>query len=127
MIRRPPRSTLFPYTTLFRSEAGFAQMGASFRCDLADLSAGRASTNGNALELIFISGDSGTRNGSLRSPPPTAQAEREESQSSSLALCRAAIATGHAYASLLVCAAVRLSSVRDDLVRLLRGDQTLRH
>src|SRR2546430_13375546 len=24
MIRRPPRSTLFPYTTLFRSEAFFA-------------------------------------------------------------------------------------------------------
>src|SRR2546430_13209470 len=24
MIRRPPRSTLFPYTTLFRSEAGLA-------------------------------------------------------------------------------------------------------
>src|SRR5256886_10352447 len=24
MIRRPPRSTLFPYTTLFRSEHGFA-------------------------------------------------------------------------------------------------------
>src|SRR2546423_7563497 len=24
MIRRPPRSTLFPYTTLFRSEAGIA-------------------------------------------------------------------------------------------------------
>src|SRR3712207_7345403 len=23
MIRRPPRSTLFPYTTLFRSEAGY--------------------------------------------------------------------------------------------------------
>src|SRR3712207_8978264 len=23
MIRRPPRSTLFPYTTLFRSEAAF--------------------------------------------------------------------------------------------------------
>src|SRR3712207_7808928 len=23
MIRRPPRSTLFPYTTLFRSERGF--------------------------------------------------------------------------------------------------------
>src|SRR5256885_3786308 len=29
MIRRPPRSTLFPYTTLFRSEdvAGFLQTG----------------------------------------------------------------------------------------------------
>src|SRR2546430_14580937 len=25
MIRRPPRSTLFPYTTLFRSTLGFAQ------------------------------------------------------------------------------------------------------
>src|SRR3712207_8361062 len=26
MIRRPPRSTLFPYTTLFRSENRFAEM-----------------------------------------------------------------------------------------------------
>src|SRR3712207_7911132 len=27
MIRRPPRSTLFPYTTLFRSERRVAQAG----------------------------------------------------------------------------------------------------
>src|SRR5260370_29802715 len=27
MIRRPPRSTLFPYTTLFRSEEGSALLG----------------------------------------------------------------------------------------------------
>src|SRR5256885_17133581 len=27
MIRRPPRSTLFPYTTLFRSLAGFQAQG----------------------------------------------------------------------------------------------------
>src|SRR5438034_6726290 len=27
MIRRPPRSTLFPYTTLFRSSAGGARTG----------------------------------------------------------------------------------------------------
>src|SRR5258707_8558911 len=27
MIRRPPRSTLFPYTTLFRSRAGFLNSG----------------------------------------------------------------------------------------------------
>src|SRR5205809_4445543 len=26
MIRRPPRSTLFPYTTLFRSPPGFGRM-----------------------------------------------------------------------------------------------------
>src|SRR5258708_31778290 len=29
MIRRPPRSTLFPYTTLFRSAAGFSGNAAS--------------------------------------------------------------------------------------------------
>src|SRR3712207_8491242 len=29
MIRRPPRSTLFPYTTLFRSELTEAQVAAS--------------------------------------------------------------------------------------------------
>src|SRR3712207_9045157 len=27
MIRRPPRSTLFPYTTLFRSQLGFVGLG----------------------------------------------------------------------------------------------------
>src|SRR2546422_7944137 len=27
MIRRPPRSTLFPYTTLFRSRCGIAGIG----------------------------------------------------------------------------------------------------
>src|SRR3712207_1376641 len=31
MIRRPPRSTLFPYTTLFRSEAGRRPRGAAAR------------------------------------------------------------------------------------------------
>src|SRR2546426_7080957 len=31
MIRRPPRSTLFPYTTLFRSEKG-PQKSSSTRC-----------------------------------------------------------------------------------------------
>src|SRR3712207_1814746 len=32
MIRRPPRSTLFPYTTLFRSSATFSIAGQQFRC-----------------------------------------------------------------------------------------------
>src|SRR3712207_7029186 len=30
MIRRPPRSTLFPYTTLFRSHSGSYRPGVSF-------------------------------------------------------------------------------------------------
>src|SRR5260370_27230543 len=34
MIRRPPRSTLFPYTTLFRSAARLAQQLRELRVDL---------------------------------------------------------------------------------------------
>src|ERR1043165_1779485 len=30
MIRRPPRSTLFPYTTLFRSAGNYAMCGRAF-------------------------------------------------------------------------------------------------
>src|SRR3712207_7316110 len=42
MIRRPPRSTLFPYTTLFRSERPPGPTGAEHRqltilfCDMVD-------------------------------------------------------------------------------------------
>src|SRR2546427_3273449 len=32
MIRRPPRSTLFPYTTLFRSPRGNGVNGNRYRC-----------------------------------------------------------------------------------------------
>src|SRR3712207_8141755 len=34
MIRRPPRSTLFPYTTLFRSEGDQALWGGQERVDV---------------------------------------------------------------------------------------------
>src|SRR2546422_4697040 len=37
MIRRPPRSTLFPYTTLFRSLGAAAVVGHHHRHDLADV------------------------------------------------------------------------------------------
>src|SRR2546427_8072429 len=45
MIRRPPRSTLFPYTTLFRSDvrdAGFAGKAADEIVRLLERSEGRA-------------------------------------------------------------------------------------
>src|SRR5256885_8390085 len=32
MIRRPPRSTLFPYTTLFRSQSGCGRSTSSLEC-----------------------------------------------------------------------------------------------
>src|SRR2546427_3459775 len=34
MIRRPPRSTLFPYTTLFRSGGGFRALARHHHTDL---------------------------------------------------------------------------------------------
>src|SRR3712207_8249602 len=44
MIRRPPRSTLFPYTTLFRSENVFIQIGkltadvvSAYQCQMSRL------------------------------------------------------------------------------------------
>src|SRR5437016_8236403 len=36
MIRRPPRSTLFPYTTLFRSLAGLGGLGVLLGGDAGD-------------------------------------------------------------------------------------------
>src|SRR3712207_7800397 len=39
MIRRPPRSTLFPYTTLFRSERGASGLVAD-RVDVGDVVGG---------------------------------------------------------------------------------------
>src|SRR2546422_7659677 len=52
MIRRPPRSTLFPYTTLFRSVLGIAASGTTpfVRAALA-----RAQTIGAATGLLSCS------------------------------------------------------------------------
>src|SRR5438552_14489252 len=44
MLRRPPRSTLFPYTTLFRSDCGYGGIhprAASIACRPHDCAAGR--------------------------------------------------------------------------------------
>src|SRR5437588_7711874 len=37
MIRRPPRSTLFPYTTLFRSQRGGPSTGLPTKTEQSDL------------------------------------------------------------------------------------------
>src|SRR3712207_7630739 len=51
MIRRPPRSTLFPYTTLFRSalEAAFPEAGEG-----AELRGGGAGTEGGHLDAASL-------------------------------------------------------------------------
>src|SRR3712207_6976974 len=59
MIRRPPRSTLFPYTTLFRSDLqsrdALEPRNRDLRMDRAELAAAadcRAQRQGNALLLV---------------------------------------------------------------------------
>src|SRR2546428_3690156 len=48
MIRRPPRSTLFPYTTLFRSD-----IGQSFTLDLVlDIDLGEASRSDKLAHTV---------------------------------------------------------------------------
>src|SRR3712207_6864087 len=42
MIRRPPRSTLFPYTTLFRSELGLGAAPREVQEDVVQAGAGQA-------------------------------------------------------------------------------------
>src|SRR3712207_7841603 len=56
MIRRPPRSTLFPYTTLFRSRA---QAAAQAPGDLLqdDVAARVAVLVVDALEVVDVGGD----------------------------------------------------------------------
>src|SRR2546430_13625433 len=69
MIRRPPRSTLFPYTTLFRSRLR----------SLAPLQ-----TNRNVSELSALAG---RRSAYAASPPRTAQSgprQRSEEHTSEL-------------------------------------------
>src|SRR2546430_9157472 len=47
MIRRPPRSTLFPYTTLFRSGSGGRRRTISPRCSKPSASSGSCSGPGS--------------------------------------------------------------------------------
>src|SRR5256885_13041518 len=58
MIRRPPRSTLFPYTTLFRSLhrffAVFSTVGSQISCATVQwLNADRKSTRLNSSHLVI--------------------------------------------------------------------------
>src|SRR3712207_8564328 len=57
MIRRPPRSTLFPYTTLFRSEDIFENQGAQLVKEVATKTndvAGDGTTTATVLAQIIV-------------------------------------------------------------------------
>src|SRR5260221_6515339 len=50
MIRRPPRSTLFPYTTLFRSQAALEQLGRALHRRREALGCGVLQRHGDAAD-----------------------------------------------------------------------------
>src|SRR5258708_21029081 len=51
MIRRPPRSTLFPYTTLFRSELRFYEMTTQQRNGVVMMTRAHWSERANAKRM----------------------------------------------------------------------------
>src|SRR3712207_8592426 len=80
MIRRPPRSTLFPYTTLFRSRR------------LVTLASGLATTKGCEEGTRPSKGSSTSRPlqayAALRSPEPRSEEHTSELQSRQYLVCR---------------------------------------
>src|SRR5256885_9424150 len=75
MIRRPPRSTLFPYTTLFRSFAPVT----STAFDI---------TPGTATQLAFTVSPSNTVAGAAISPAVRSEEHTSELQSPCNLVCR---------------------------------------
>src|SRR5260370_19152090 len=55
MIRRPPRSTLFPYTTLFRSQVvKVHQSLENYLCDLANLTVTVELTSVQVVKVVGV-------------------------------------------------------------------------
>src|SRR3712207_6957289 len=54
MIRRPPRSTLFPYTTLFRSFIGLKNAGIVVSNEATSVALGDLRAPGAALSLLGL-------------------------------------------------------------------------
>src|SRR2546422_1348286 len=62
MIRRPPRSTLFPYTTLFRSRADFGEMRRELAPGLVRIDAVRdLQQDGSRIEALVELHDADAR------------------------------------------------------------------
>src|SRR5690348_17756712 len=79
MLRRPPRSTLFPYTTLFRSLADALQ-----RHVLAELRATGYDALDRGVKEDLAAGKPYGHFFSLRGPMPSALVERSEEHTSEL-------------------------------------------
>src|SRR2546430_5748665 len=98
MIRRPPRSTLFPYTTLFRSHASQFEAGAFGSYTRYDAAFGLANKLGGGGRLGYFLGDLVGLEADVRSEEHTS-----ELQSQSNLVCRLLLEKK----KILTCSAVR--------------------
>src|SRR5688572_30944619 len=83
MIPRPPRSTLFPYTTLFRSQANEVRYKEYFLDDAEFVIVGFGTAGRVALSAVRAARQQGIKVGLLRSEEHTS-----ELQSQSNLVCR---------------------------------------
>src|SRR3712207_7815104 len=84
MIRRPPRSTLFPYTTLFRSRGGEgdgAVLRRSLHVDVDEVALGAGAVLAVAEDADLVA-DGG------RAEPPRSEEHTSELQSRQYIVCR---------------------------------------
>src|SRR3712207_7090845 len=90
MIRRPPRSTLFPYTTLFRSVAAQAEGGRHDRSDEAPGGDGRRRRGRRRGGAPAPNGGRGDRSALGREPgaEPRSEEHTSELQSRQYLVCR---------------------------------------
>src|SRR3712207_8282583 len=84
MIRRPPRSTLFPYTTLFRSPARSARRRSGDLPSGTGVLLGRRSAGG---PLFLHPNDNGSPIG-VSEPGPRSEEHTSELQSRQYLVCR---------------------------------------
>src|SRR3712207_7045589 len=85
MIRRPPRSTLFPYTTLFRSENKSREKSRVYDDETYDTSGCSSGTTLRATaDVVGICDAPGTGFSQTRSPVASRLAARSEEHTSEL-------------------------------------------
>src|SRR2546428_10301481 len=88
MIRRPPRSTLFPYTTLFRSPEPFKALGDLFLAAPRRLFDQAVEAYNKALELRPFYADAHVGLGDARAAKGRSEEHTSELQSRSDLVCR---------------------------------------
>src|SRR3712207_7222885 len=88
MIRRPPRSTLFPYTTLFRSVTTAASVVLSRAPDRSGQPISAAGSTGAAAATSTLGKNTATTAASAPSAPSRSEEHTSELQSRQYLVCR---------------------------------------